>query len=124
LPIEERRWRNVNKQRNILGTNRSAACEADASTIGLTRQSVRAVTAELVSSATGEFKPNPHHRRAHLVVLTPKGEAVERAARARQLPWARALGKGVGLRQIGGAVELLQTVLARLEQAGTLTEEM
>jgi DNA-binding MarR family transcriptional regulator len=71
-----------------------------------------------------EFKPNPHHRRAHLVVLTPKGEAVERAARARQLPWARALGKGVGLRQIGGAVELMQTVLARLEQAGTLTEEM
>jgi DNA-binding MarR family transcriptional regulator len=96
-----------------------------ARTIGLTRQSVRSVTAELVASGMVELKPNPHHRRARLVVLTPKGEETERAAKARQLPWARALGQGIGPQQIGEAVQLLQTVLARLEQqAGALKEEI
>jgi DNA-binding MarR family transcriptional regulator len=87
-----------------------------ARTIGLTRQGVRGVTAELVASGLVEFKPNPHHRRAQLVVLTDKGREVEHAARLRQIPWATGLGDGLALRQIEEAATLLQTVLARLER--------
>ena len=87
-----------------------------ARTIGLTRQSVRSVTAELIASGLVELEPNPHHRRAHLVVLTEKGREVERAARRRQLPWAAGLGQGLSSAQIEKTVTLLQTVLARLEQ--------
>ena len=95
-----------------------------ARTIGLTRQSVRGVTAELVASGMVEFKPNPHHRRAPLVVLTAKGVDVERAAKKRQIPWAGALGKGIEAHQIEATLQVLQTVLARLEQhAAALSEE-
>jgi DNA-binding MarR family transcriptional regulator len=87
-----------------------------ARTIGLTRQGVRGVTAELVASGLVEFKPNPHHRRAQLVVLTVKGAEVEHAARLRQIPWATALGEGLELRHVEEAATLLQTVLARLER--------
>lgn len=87
-----------------------------ARTIGLTRQGVRGVTAELVASGLVEFQPNPHHRRAQLVVLTEKGRGVERAARRRQIPWATALGEGLGPKHIQAAAKLLHTVLARLEQ--------
>jgi DNA-binding MarR family transcriptional regulator len=95
-----------------------------ARTIGLTRQSVRSVTAELMASGLVAYAPNPHHRRAHLVVLTPQGAEVERAARARQVPWARALGAGLSARSIEETVAVLQTVLARLEQnASNASEE-
>jgi DNA-binding MarR family transcriptional regulator len=89
-----------------------------ARTIGLTRQGVRGVTAELVASGLVEFKPNPHHRRAQLVVLTAKGKKVEHAARVRQIPWATALGAGLESRHIEEAAMLLRTVLARLERQG------
>jgi DNA-binding MarR family transcriptional regulator len=96
-----------------------------ARTIGLTRQGVRGVTAELVASGLVEFKSNPHHRRAQLVVLTAKGQEVEQAARLRQIPWATALGKGLQPQHIEEAVTLLQTVLARLtEQAGAEKDEL
>ncbi len=94
-----------------------------ARTMGLTRQGVRGVTAELVASGLVELKPNPHHQRAHLVVLTTKGEEVERAARRRQIPWATALGKAMTARQIEETVNLLQTVLARLEQQASAAKE-
>ena len=63
-----------------------------------------------------EFKLNPHHRRAQLVVLTDKGREVEQAARVRQVPWATGLGEGLELRKIEEAATLLQTILARLER--------
>jgi DNA-binding MarR family transcriptional regulator len=91
-----------------------------ARTIGLTRQGVRAVTAELLASGLVELKPNPHHRRAQLVVLTARGKNVEHAARLRQIPWATALGKDLKVRHIEEAATLLQTVLARLEQQAAM----
>ena len=87
-----------------------------ARTIGLTRQAVRGITAELVASGLVELKPNPHHRRAHLVTLTAKGKRVEHAAKRRQIPWASALGETLKPRQIQQAVTLLHAVLAQLEQ--------
>jgi DNA-binding MarR family transcriptional regulator len=94
-----------------------------ARTIGLTRQAVRGITAELVASGLVELKPNPHHRRAQLVVLTAKGTNAEQAARRRQIPWATGLGKDLDPHHIEQAVALLQTVLARLEQQSDASKD-
>ncbi len=93
--------------------------------MGLTRQGVRGVTAELIASGLVELQPNPHHRRAQLVVLTEKGRDVEGAAKRRQIPWATTLGNGLNPKQIEEAAKLLGTVLARLEeQTGALKDEL
>ena len=94
-----------------------------ARTIGLTRQSVRSVTAELVASGLVEFQPNPHHRRAQWVVLTAKGKQVESVARKRQIPWAADLSKGLDPQQIELAVALLQTILGRLDSQAEAQKE-
>lgn len=58
-------------------------------------------------------------------MLTAKGAEVERAARKRQVPWATALGEGLAPQHLEETVNLLQTVLARLEkQANTPKEEL
>jgi DNA-binding MarR family transcriptional regulator len=44
--------------------------------LGLRRQSVQRVVDELVEGGLLEFAPNPHHRRAKLVVVPPKGRKV------------------------------------------------
>jgi DNA-binding MarR family transcriptional regulator len=76
-----------------------------------------------VASGLVELKPNPHHRRAQLVVLTAKGTNAEQAARRRQIPWATGLGKDLDPHHIEQAVALLQTVLARLEQQSDASKD-
>ncbi len=83
--------------------------------MGLTRQGVRQVVSDLEQSGLVRFAPNPHHRRAHLVVLTPKGEEANRAALARQAPWAAELGRGLDATQVKDAADLLAGLLQRLD---------
>lgn len=44
--------------------------------MGLVRQSVQRVADDLVAEGILRFAPNPHHRRARLVQLTARGEAL------------------------------------------------
>lgn len=83
--------------------------------IGLTRQGVRQVVSELVNSGFVQLEPNPHHRRANLVVLTPKGRAVHLAAKERWDRWTRGLVDGVPAGEIQAAAGLLQAMLGRLD---------
>src|SRR5271166_5189105 len=59
--------------------------------MGLTRQAVQRLVDEMRGDGLVSFVANPHHRRAILVVMTDEGEAVYRAALARQEGWADAL---------------------------------
>lgn len=83
--------------------------------IGLTRQGVRQVVSELVKSGFVSLEPNPHHRRASLVVLTPAGRAVHGAAKERWDRWTQALVDGVPEGEIEAATGLLQAMLQRLD---------
>jgi len=87
--------------------------------MGLTRQGVRAVVNDLANAGLVRFAPNPHHRRAHLVVLTPQGESVHRAAQARQGPWAAWLGRGITAARLADAAALLHVLLLRLDEDTT-----
>jgi DNA-binding MarR family transcriptional regulator len=63
--------------------------------MGLQRQGVQRIVNELAAEGILTLEDNPHHRRARLVRLTSKGEALFEAAGRRQRPWAKRLAKGL-----------------------------
>lgn len=82
--------------------------------MGLHRQGVQRIVNELVEEGIVTLDENPHHRRARLVRLTKKGEALYRAAERRQRPWAKKLARGIGAKA-ASACSLLKAVRERLE---------
>lgn len=84
--------------------------------MGLNRQGVQRIVNELAEEGLVELRPNPHHRRAKLVVLTERGREVCAAADRLQAPWANALGKGLGVDEIAAATRLMAALRARLEE--------
>ncbi len=86
-----------------------------ARTMGLSRQSVQRLVDEMKADAWVRLMPNPHHRRAVLVALTPEGEATYRAAAERQRGWACALAAGLSADEVRRAGELLRELRRRLD---------
>lgn len=84
--------------------------------MGLTRQAVQRLANEMASDGLLRFAPNPHHRRAKLVLLTPRGQAAYDAAMKRQRPWAGGLAEALRTEQIQSATAILRTVRHRLEE--------
>lgn len=85
--------------------------------MGLNRQGVQRIVNELAEEGMVAFRDNPHHRRARLVVLTPKGRAAYEAAGRLQQPWAQALAQGIEAEDLVAATRLLERVRSRLETA-------
>ena len=85
--------------------------------MGLSRQGVQRVADELEERGFVRFAPNPHHRRARLVLLTERGRALYEAAAERQRPWAAALANGLPPGDVEAATGLLRAVRGRLEAA-------
>src|SRR5258708_24672438 len=52
--------------------------------MGLTRQAVQRLANEMARDGLVRFMANPHHRRARLVLLTPRGKAAYDSAMKRQ----------------------------------------
>jgi DNA-binding MarR family transcriptional regulator len=88
-----------------------------ARSMGLHRQGVQRIVNELEAEGIVTLGDNPHHRRARLVQLTKKGEALFREAERRQRPWARGLAKGLDPRAIVAAHRLLRSLREQLELA-------
>ena len=83
--------------------------------MGLHRQGVQRIVNELEAEGIVALDDNPHHRRAKLVRLTRKGEALYREAERRQKPWARALAKSLDPKAIVAGHALLKSLRGRLE---------
>jgi DNA-binding MarR family transcriptional regulator len=83
--------------------------------MGLARQTVQKLVNEMESGGLLRFAPNPHHRRAQLVLFTDGGRAAYEAARQRQQPWAQALADGLAPEEIEQATALMRTLRQRLE---------
>jgi DNA-binding MarR family transcriptional regulator len=91
--------------------------------MGLNRQGVRRIVNELAAQGLVEFRSNPHHRRAKLVVLTAVGATAYQDATDLQIPWANALAKGLDLSEIAAAARLVKALRRRLDgKAGAETE--
>src|SRR5262245_40490452 len=78
---------------------------------GLARQSVQRVADLLVQEGLAVYEPNPSHRRAKLLQLTPRGRATLRTIQAAQRWWADALGAEVGEADLRQASAVLDRVL-------------
>ena len=88
-----------------------------ARSMGLHRQGVQRIVNELEQEGIVTLDDNPHHRRAKLVRLTKKGEALYREAGRRQRPWAKGLAGGLDAKSIAAAHRLMKSLRERLEQA-------
>jgi DNA-binding MarR family transcriptional regulator len=87
-----------------------------ARTMGLTRQSVQQTADALVRDALVELVPNPAHRRAKLMRLTPAGRTALRYVEERQADWANAIAERLPNSE-------LTACLAVLRDLGDLLEE-
>jgi len=89
-----------------------------AESMGLTRQSVQRVADDLAAEGLVTYAENPNHRRAKLVTLTRKGEALYAAASRRQTPWAENLTAGISTKEIESALRTIARLRARLATEG------
>jgi DNA-binding MarR family transcriptional regulator len=87
-----------------------------ARSMGLNRQGVQRIVNELHKDGLVEFAPNPHHRRAHLVVLTRRGKATYDEAGRLQVPWVNHLAKGLPIKEIATAKQVAAALRERVEK--------
>jgi len=85
--------------------------------MGANRQNVQRIVNDLEREGLVRFEPNPHHRRAQLVVLTDKGSEVFDAAMALQTPWANALAEGLAVEDLQTAHRVTKALRLKLEGA-------
>ncbi|MFG5120632.1 MarR family winged helix-turn-helix transcriptional regulator [Methylorubrum sp. POS3] len=85
--------------------------------MGLTRQAVQRLVDDMRGDGFVRFAPNPHHRRAMLVVATEQGDAAYRSAIERQERWADALTSGLSPEAFEAASTLLREMQRRIDRS-------
>ncbi|MCC7281517.1 MAG: winged helix-turn-helix transcriptional regulator [Acetobacteraceae bacterium] len=85
--------------------------------LGANRQNVQRIVNDLHREGLIVFEPNPHHRRAQIVVLTDKGRRAYEAAINAYNPKVNALAEGLSLEEIRTAQRVVATLRERLEGA-------
>jgi DNA-binding MarR family transcriptional regulator len=88
-----------------------------ARSMGLNRQGVQRIVNDLVKDGLVAFRPNPHHRRANLVVLTERGKEVYGASERLQTPWVNALANELSVANIVATKRIVTALRRRLEEA-------
>ncbi|GGF53842.1 MarR family transcriptional regulator [Azorhizobium oxalatiphilum] len=83
--------------------------------LGSNRQNVQRIVNDLHKEGLVVFEPNPHHRRAQLVVLTARGQQAYEAALNAYNPTADAVGAEFSLDDIRTAQRLLTTLREKLQ---------
>ncbi len=92
--------------------------------MGLTRQSVQQTADALARDGFVEYLDNPHHRRAKLIALTPRGrEALDHVVES-HAEWANRIAPAVSLQRLRAAVTALRQVRERLEQDAASPQEL
>lgn len=83
--------------------------------MGANRQNIQRIVNDLAGDGLVRFEPNPHHRRAQLVVPTEKGHATYQAALRLQSPWVENLAEGIAPDAIDTAYAVLSALRTKLE---------
>ncbi len=90
--------------------------------LGANRQNVQRIVNDLHGEGLVSFAANPHHRRAHLVVLTDRGRQAYDGAIRLYDPAVSALAEGLSTEEIDTATRVLTELRARLAGAADGTE--
>ncbi|MEM7425599.1 MAG: MarR family transcriptional regulator [Pseudomonadota bacterium] len=117
LGLTSARWQLLGA---IANSERPESIAWHARTMGLHRQGIQRIANELEAEGIVEFSPNPHHKRAHLVALTSKGQTLYEDAIALQVPWVNELSSGLKSRDIATAKRVIDQLKTRLEKASEL----
>ncbi|MBI4694144.1 MAG: winged helix-turn-helix transcriptional regulator [Gammaproteobacteria bacterium] len=83
--------------------------------MGANRQNVQRIVNDLANDGLVVFAPNPHHRRASLVLLTDTGKKAFEAAMRLQAPWFNELAKGLRAKDIETTRSVIVAVRTKLE---------
>lgn len=83
--------------------------------LGANRQNVQRIVNDLQKEGLVEFEPNPHHRRAQLVVLTESGRNAFSSAMDLQAPWVSQLSEGLSVKDLKNMHRMITTMKERLE---------
>lgn len=83
--------------------------------MGANRQNIQRIVNDLARDGLLEFQPNPHHRRAQLVVLTDAGRDAFANAMRVEVPWANALADGLEPSDLQTTHQVLSFLRKRLE---------
>ena len=86
--------------------------------MGANRQNVQRIVNDLEREGLVEYQPNPHHRRAQLVVLTEAGKKAFDEAMRLQAPWINRLTEGLRVPDIETTHKVITTIRQRLEGNG------
>jgi DNA-binding MarR family transcriptional regulator len=90
--------------------------------MGGNRQNLQRIVNDLAADGLVAFQPNPHHRRAQLVVLTEKGRDTFNAAMSRQAPWMNGLAEGLRTADIETTRGVISKLRQRLEERDGLDD--
>jgi DNA-binding MarR family transcriptional regulator len=88
--------------------------------LGANRQNVQRIVNDLEGEGLAAFAPNPHHRRAQLVVLTDKGRRAFDAAMRLQTPWINGLAEGLAVKDIQTVHRVIVALREKLESNGVV----
>ena len=84
--------------------------------MGLARQSVQRTADLLAADGLVRYADNPHHRRAKLMTMTPKGQQAHDYIGRRQARWANRIGGQHDLEQMRTAAVVLRRLRESLVQ--------
>lgn len=84
--------------------------------LGANRQNVQRIINDLQGEGLVAFEPNPHHRRAHLVVLTEQGRRAFEAAMELQAPWVNHLSDGVTVKDLEVVHRVITAMRSKLDR--------
>ena len=114
LGLTSARWQILGA---IVGAERPAPVAWLARDLGANRQNVQRIVNDLLTEELVMLEANPHHRRAHLVVLTDKGQRTFDAAMRLQAPWINGLSDGLAVEDLETGRRVVITLRMKLEGA-------
>jgi DNA-binding MarR family transcriptional regulator len=112
LGLTSARWQVLG---TIIAADRPQPVAWLARDMGANRQNVQRIVNDLVAEGLAAFQPNPHHRRAQLVVLTGKGREAFDAAMRLQAPWVDGLAEGLRVEDIETTQAVMTALRRKLE---------
>jgi DNA-binding MarR family transcriptional regulator len=112
LGLTSARWQVLG---TIIAADRPQPVAWLARDMGANRQNVQRIVNDLVKEGLVAFRPNPHHRRAQLVVVTDKGKQTFEAAMRLQAPWINGLAEGLEVEDIKTMHIVMKALRSKLE---------
>ncbi|MGD9828259.1 MAG: MarR family winged helix-turn-helix transcriptional regulator [Hyphomicrobiaceae bacterium] len=112
LGLTSARWQVLGA---IVATERPQPVAWLARDLGANRQNVQRIINDLEREGLVTFAPNPHHKRAQLVVLSDKGKHTFKSAMNLQAPWVNALADGVTVKELETVHRVILALRGKLE---------